>query len=88
MKISEMTDILKRAPFPLRVALDKMGEKDPVLKKHVVAVDYAITTGMSDRAIRVLIEELLDHVEQKYFVDRGRTRAKIVLFLADQTKKK
>ena len=83
MKISEMTDIACRAPFPIRVAMDRLGEKDSEFKRRLVAVDFAITSGMADAVIRILIEELLDHVEHKYFIDRGKTRAKIVLFLAD-----
>lgn len=87
MKISEMTDIASRAPFPIRVVMDRLGEKDPEFKRRLVAVDYAITDGMADVVVRTLIEELLDHVERKYFIDRGKTRAKIVLFLADQKKR-
>jgi hypothetical protein len=87
MKISEMTDIIKRAPLPIRMMIDRWGEKDPLIKKHVVGLDYALTSGMSDTTIRILIEDFLDYVERKYFIDRDKTRAKIVMFLADHRKK-
>jgi hypothetical protein len=87
MKISEMADIASRVPFPLRVAMDRLGEKDPVFKKHIVGIDYAISNNMSDTTIRILIDDFLDYVEQKYFIDRNKANAKIVFFLADQRKK-
>jgi hypothetical protein len=34
-----------------------------------------------------LIEDFLDYLEARYFVNREKTRAKIVFFLADQRKK-
>lgn len=88
MKISEMAGIVKRAPLPIRIAIDRWGEKDEAIKKHVVGIDYALEQGMSDRTVRTLIEDFLDYVEEKYFVDRDKTRAKLVLFIADHSKKK
>lgn len=82
-----MTEIVKRTPLPIRMAIDRWGEKDSVIKKHVVGIDYALSSGMSDKAIRILIEDFLDYLEARYFVNREKTRAKIVFFLADQRKK-
>jgi hypothetical protein len=88
MRISEMTDIICRTPFPIRILIDRLGEKDNEFKRHVVAIDYAITNRYSDKTIRILIDDFLGYVEKKYFVDRNKTQARIVIFLADQRERR
>lgn len=88
MKISEMTDIVCNLPHPLRLLLDKVGEKDPEIKRMVVAIDYALSQDFDDRVIRHLINSLVAYLESRYFVDRDLSNTKVVFFLADAKKRK
>jgi hypothetical protein len=83
-----MTHFASRVPFPLRMKMDKLGEKDPDFKRMVVGLDYAIEQGFSDTAIRVLIDQFLDYVEAKYFINRDVVNTRVVFFIADSRKKK
>lgn len=88
MKISEMTDIVSRIPYPIRDAMDRLGEKDQEFKRHIVGIDYALSQNFSDAAIKILITDFLLYVEQKYFVQRHKLESKVVFFLADKRDRK
>jgi hypothetical protein len=83
-----MTDFFSRMPGPIRVALDKVGEKDDELKRHIVGLDYALTRNFSDAALKILLQDFLTYVDQKYFIQRNRLESKVVFFLADKREKK
>jgi hypothetical protein len=87
MKISEMTYIFQRVPFPLRAAIDKLGEKDPEIKKYVVGIDYAVSSGMNDATVKILMNEFLAYLEEKYFTRRLAEGTKVVFFIADKRKR-
>lgn len=87
MKISEIAFILCKVPLPLRYMMDRLGERDPVFKKHVVGIDFAIASNYHEKVIRILIDDFLNYVEDKYFIQRNKTEAKVVFFLADQRSK-
>lgn len=88
MKISEMTEFVSRAPWPCVVALDRLGEKDPEIKRRVVAVDHALVMEYSERVIKVLLEELFQYVETKYLVRKPKLESRVVMFIADARRKK
>lgn len=87
MKISQMTEFVSRAPWPMVVALDRLGERDNEIKRRVVAVDRALVMNYNDAVIKVLLQELFDYVDTKYLVRRSRLESKVVFFIADARKK-
>lgn len=88
MKISGMTEFVSRAPWPCVVALDRLGEKDPELKRRVVAIDRALVMDYSERVIKTLLEELFQYIEVKYLTRKPRLESRVVMFIADARKKK
>jgi hypothetical protein len=87
MKISEMTNFVSRAPWPMVVSIDRWGEKDPEIKRKIVAVDRALSMNYGDKVVKALLEELFDYVEKRYLVNRKQMESKVVMFLADNRKK-
>ena len=87
MKISQMTEFVSRAPWPVVVVMDRWGEKDPEIKRKIVAVDYALVQNYSEFVIKTLLQELFDYVEARYLYKRPKVETKVVLFIADARKK-